>query len=145
MNYAAILKYGLVGLSFLLAFLAFRLLWSEHRRPQIRAGAVAATYVFMIFALAMFALATWRQYQLEQQLPPVTWSFYPTGPTSIQCTANGEDIGPLSCAATYTCTDRGINYDHANKLICAGTYYPAAIERFRTKGDQEPTNSSRAK
>ena len=131
--YAQVLKYGLVGLSFLLAFLAFRLLWSEHRRPQVRASALTATYVFMIFALAMFALAVWRQSKLDQQLPPITWSFDPTGPTSIQCKANGESIGSLSCAATYTCTDRGINYDQANKFICAGTYYSEAIERFRGK------------
>lgn len=145
MDYVEILRLGLIGLSFLLAFLAFRLLLAEQRRSEVRNAMFVATYVFMIFAIVMsgFALTEMvmrnkRAVIREQKLPTITWSFNPTGPVTIQCTANGKAIGAeLNCATLHTCTDGGVNYDQANTDICAGKYYVQAITEIAQAGRSE--------
>ncbi len=46
-----ILSYGVIGLGFLLAFLAYRLLTREQQRDEPRPSMVRAIYTFMAFSL----------------------------------------------------------------------------------------------
>jgi hypothetical protein len=48
-----ILSYGVIGLGFLLAFLAYRLLAQEQRREQVRSEALRSIYLFMAFAVVL--------------------------------------------------------------------------------------------
>jgi hypothetical protein len=50
------LSYGVIGLGFLLAFLAYRLLTREQSRKAADPNVLRATYVFMFFSLALTCL-----------------------------------------------------------------------------------------
>lgn len=53
LNVYEILGYGVIGLGFLLAFLAFTLLTREQKREAPRGTILAAIYIFMVFSLAL--------------------------------------------------------------------------------------------
>ena len=59
MNIAAILGYGAIGLGFLLAVLAYRLLASDRTRER-------PIYVFMVFCLALLGVGAVLQYTASQ-------------------------------------------------------------------------------
>jgi hypothetical protein len=50
---AKVLSYGVIGLGFLLALLAYRLITKEQQREQVRPDVLRATYVFMAFSLTL--------------------------------------------------------------------------------------------
>jgi len=48
-----VLKYGAVGLSFLLAFLSFRMLYKEQEKKTPNKNIIFSIYIFMIFSLTL--------------------------------------------------------------------------------------------
>jgi hypothetical protein len=126
----SVLRLGAVGLGFLLAFLAFRVLTGEQRREQPRGAMLAAAYVFMVFSLLICALITYKEVQTLSMyvVPSIDWTTESVnGGVMVQCLANGKKVGsPLSCNTYKTCSSLD-----GNRLFCAGTYYARAIEAVK--------------
>jgi hypothetical protein len=59
------LKYGLIGLGFLLAFLSYTLLASEQRKSSPRKEIFLPIYLFMAFSLCVMALGLFGQTQAQ--------------------------------------------------------------------------------
>src|SRR4051794_16451161 len=57
-----ILSYGVIGLGFLLAFLAYRLLGNEQRKPQASKSILVSIHVFMIFSILLCVLGFASEY-----------------------------------------------------------------------------------
>jgi hypothetical protein len=70
MDPGKILSYGAIGLGFLLAFLAYRLLASEQKRDTPRAPMVHAIYTFMLFAFLLSILGFGGEYLKNQASQP---------------------------------------------------------------------------
>jgi apolipoprotein N-acyltransferase len=57
-----ILNYGVIGLGFLLAFLAYRLLGREQQNPEPRRSILVAIHVFMIFSVVLCIIGFGSEY-----------------------------------------------------------------------------------
>jgi hypothetical protein len=65
------LSYGVIGLGFLLAFLAYRLLAKEQARADVRTGSLTATYVFMAFSICLTGIGLYSEInQANHKTPP---------------------------------------------------------------------------
>ena len=148
LNVVEILRLGVVGLAFLLAFLAYAILRKEQDLTRPRSMMLAAAYIFMVFSIVMCGLtifngikekmlaneAAQRQSQVaadtEQRrieaIPTITWTLDSLNDSSLfQCKANGKTIGAhLDCRTYGTC-----NNLEGNRRVCAGVYYADAIAR----------------
>lgn len=66
--FAAVLRYGVIGLSFLLAYLAYGLLQAEARREEPRASMTSLVKAFMAFSVVLSVVG------LTAQLAPLVLS-----------------------------------------------------------------------
>lgn len=145
-----ILKLGVIGLAFLLAFLAYAILRQEQNFSAPRRLMLTAAYVFMIFALVMTGMTIFNgikdkvlnndaerlrvsadaERRRGEGVPTITWTVDSvSGGTLIRCKANGNEIGAhLDCALYQTCRSL-----EGNRLVCAGTNYAEAIAREHSK------------
>lgn len=73
-----ILSYGTIGLGFLLALLAFRLLSTEQRKDSPRRSILNSTYVFMAFSLTLCIIGL-----ASELLKPTFIERNPSGPRPI--------------------------------------------------------------
>ncbi|MCP4264062.1 MAG: hypothetical protein GY777_00545 [Candidatus Brocadiaceae bacterium] len=62
-----ILRIGVIGLGFLLAFLAYRLLVREQQRDRVRKSFIRATYVFMFFSVVLSIVGLGSEYLSENK------------------------------------------------------------------------------
>jgi hypothetical protein len=58
----SILNYGVIGLGFLLALLAYRLLGREQQNPEPRRSILVAIHVFMIFSVVLCIIGLGSEY-----------------------------------------------------------------------------------
>ena len=66
MNYESILSYGFIGLAFLLAFLAFRLLSKEQQVQEPRGSIFISIFAFMLFSLILAGGGMFLEYKGNQ-------------------------------------------------------------------------------
>jgi len=66
MNIENILGYGFIGLAFLLAFLAFKLLTKEQKMQPPRGSMIISIFVFMFFSLVLAGGGTFLEYKGNQ-------------------------------------------------------------------------------
>ncbi|MEJ2122546.1 MAG: hypothetical protein P8Z76_17965, partial [Alphaproteobacteria bacterium] len=59
---ANILNYGAIGLGFLLAFLAYRLIAKEQKHESPRKTLLRAVYVFMLFSVTLTVMGFTSEY-----------------------------------------------------------------------------------
>lgn len=57
----AVLKLGVIGLGFILAFMAFALLYREQRKPEPHSVVLRAIYIFMGFSLVLSGFGLYAQ------------------------------------------------------------------------------------
>lgn len=96
------LKYGLIGLGFLLALLAFLLLQNEQRRDPPRNIMFRQIYLFMAFALCVMVIGIFAQLK--------TITFNPKAGTDVDAAYEGDwsfdgsdiDYEPTHFKALYT-------------------------------------------
>lgn len=74
LNPESILSYGVVGLGFLLAFLAYTLLGREQQKEQPNRSILVAIHVFMIFSATLCVLGLGSEYLRER----------PSGPDKVE-------------------------------------------------------------
>ena len=66
LNIVEILRIGVIGLGFLLAVLAYRLLTNEQKREEIRPSLIKATYVFMFFSIILSIIGLGSEFLKHQ-------------------------------------------------------------------------------
>lgn len=96
----AILRIGVIGLGFLLAFLAFRLIDSERKRKVIRPPAMHAAYLFMLFSIILCAIGLASEFigkssaPVDTALPLMSASEIQIGGVldNDECLSVGEDV-----------------------------------------------------
>lgn len=126
-----ILRLGIIGLAFILALLAYRLLRAEQARPDVRRPMLFASLGFMCFSVILCALLIIEKLYYTP-IPVVTWDAVVRGdrrsPMYV-CKANGQEIGPvLDCRQHRNCSNRA-----AKLRQCAAENYPEAIQRMLAK------------
>jgi hypothetical protein len=95
-KFPEILKYGIIGLGAILAFLAYLLLTQEQRKPKPRRQILTATYVFMSFSLLLIGLGVFSDWShstqyLTKPATPGTTGF-PKGALNGSYSVEGTDI-----------------------------------------------------
>jgi hypothetical protein len=135
-----ILRLGLIGLAFILAFLAFRLLKLEQQKPTPRGSILVAVYVFMLFSLALCGFTVTKElkeltlkHERDLQTPEIKWELHAVEGPLFDCYADGEKVGTrLNCHNFGTC-----NNQEGNTRVCAGYFYPEGIRNARARIAQQ--------
>ena len=78
-KFPEILKYGIIGLGAILAFLAYLLLTQEQKKTEPRSKILTATYVFMTFSLILIASGIFSDWSHSYQTPTKTTNESTTG------------------------------------------------------------------
>lgn len=94
-KFPEILKYGIIGLGAILAFLSYLLLTQEQKKSEPRSQILTATYVFMTFSILLILLGIFSDWSHSNQLPtkvvPSTTGF-PKGALNGSYIVDGTDI-----------------------------------------------------
>jgi hypothetical protein len=116
MDFVSILQFGAIGLGFLLAFLAYKLLANEQSRDTPRSNIITAIYVFMVFSFLLVILGG-----SFKALPGVLSYLQAGSPSPVQCKP-GECVKPDGTCGLSLLTVGSATYNdpkmgqHANEL-----------------------------
>lgn len=158
-NIIEVLRLGAIGLSFVLAFLAYRVLKTEQARTSVRKQLLAAAYVFMAFSLVLCWWTTQKELkekallatqlseerqlsakrasedkQLDAKIELQKLQRIPNINWDYKTVGDGHHFqctaNGSEIAAPLHCKDFGTcSNREGNTLICAGKYYAAALAR----------------
>ncbi|MFL5739901.1 MAG: hypothetical protein ACJ75B_06765 [Flavisolibacter sp.] len=95
-KFPEILKYGIIGLGAILAFLAYLLLTQEQKKSEPRSQILTATYVFMTFSLLLIHLGIFSDWSHSIQSPTkavfANATGFPKGALNGSYNVSGSDI-----------------------------------------------------
>lgn len=98
-KFPEILRYGIIGLGAILAFLAYSLLIQEQRKPKPRRQILTATYIFMAFSLLLIGLGIFSDWSKANKvhIEPVNMSTgFPDRALNGSYLVEGADIDLIS-------------------------------------------------